>query len=61
MILFHHRALLTRNAEWGTRSEHQGQLGAPSAIPHSALCIGKWLPGMDSHHHKRLQRALSCY
>ena len=36
---------------------HRAEIGLPSRSSQSK----GWLPGMDSHHHSRLQRAMSYY
>jgi hypothetical protein len=61
-ILFHHRAFQIRNAEFGVRNENSKTVAAQSSTPHSALSTPhlNWLPGLESHQHSRLQRALSC-
>jgi hypothetical protein len=47
----------TRISECGTRTKHAAVHSA-FRIRHSAL--ESWLPGVESHHHERLQRARDC-
>ena len=60
VMLFHHRAIETRNSECGVRNKLM-DVGLVSVAPRFALRVPRlnWLRETDSHHRLRFQRAPS--